>query len=644
MGINNKDMELICGINTHTMYLTVKMHRNLFTIIFIGGEHMKKKLFQKALAASLAAAMALSLAACGSGSDTGSSAGTTSGTESGAQTGGDTGSGSGEIQSNIDVAGITNLVAERSETYANSATVKHDSITVCANGDPGNLLPQDTQTSGKEILDNIFEKLYCIDGFGGELLPAVAETEAPKGDNYVETVSELPADAVNADASTGTEWYVYTVTIRDNVYDSDGNNITASDVAYSYNWLMKNSTPQNMGKFKYAEASADDPYTVRFYCDLLDGVSDSGNLFAQQWIFSETAMNSHNFENDPVGTGPYKVSDYSEGSSVTLEARDDYWAEGQDYQLARYCANVQTIKYVIMNEAAQQANALKTGEVAFSNAIDEVELPNFLNDGANAADYVVYPYKENLTYYLLPNCDSASQCSDENLRKAIMYAVDGATIALASGQSTAEVAYDLYNSKFPEYRDSWKTEDNYYNNPSLDTAKEYLDQSDYDGSELVLLTMSAPPACQNVATVIATVLQSIGINCKLDVEDGAQVTSVEDDPANWDLVIAMMAADDYGVVDVSRLMSESGFSGDRQTVNFITDDKLQELIATCNSADGWSEESTQELHEYLIEHAYGRGLFCTTTFNVVSSDITELSMSFKFLPMFGGCVYSDNQF
>lgn len=515
---------------------------------------------------------------------------------------------------------ITNMVEPLSETYANSATVKHESITLATRGDPGNLLPQDTQTSGKEILDCIFDKLYVIDGFGGELLPLVA--------------ADLPVD--NGDGTVD-------ITIRDNVYDSDGNHLTASDVAFSYEWLVTNSTPHNMGKYHGAEAV--DDTTVRFTVDTMDGVSDYGNLFAQQWVFTEAAMNAHDFANDPVGSGPYKLSSYTEGSEVVLEARDDYWLEGQDYQIARYCANVQTIRYRIMTDDTQQANALRTGELDYSNSVPENDLPDFLSDGEYAANYVVYPYQENLTYYLLPNCDPSSPCSDENLRKAIMYAVDGATAAIASGNSSAEVAYDLYNSKFPETREAWSTtEDTFYTNPSLETAQQFLSESNYNGEEIVLVTNDAPAACQNVSTVVATILQSIGINCTLQVLSGSISGTTMADPAVWDLTIGMMAADDYGVVDVARLMSKDSYGGGQETINFIVDPDLQELITTCNTIDGHTDENTQALHDYIIEHAYGRGLFCTTSYNVVTNQVKELAMSFKFLMMPGGCIYADNEF
>lgn len=508
---------------------------------------------------------------------------------------------------------------ELTEAYANSAKVKHKSIMPVLAGDPGNLLPINIDQNGKNCLDNIMERLYCIDGFGGELLPHLAV--------------DLPVD--NGDGT-------YDITIHDNIYDSDGNHLTAADVAFSYDYLLTNSTPQNMGKLKSVEAI--DDYVVRFHCDTLDGVSDYGNLFGQQWIWCEAAMKNHNFENDPVGTGPYVVDEYIAGSELKLSINPNYWAEGQEYQLSRFCANVEEIDYKIVTDSSQQANGLRTGDLDYSNTIAYTDIGDFMNDGQYAADFGIYPYLENLTFYLLPNCDAASVCSDINLRNAILYAVDGATCAAASGQSNAEVVVDLFNSKFPEMRDSWYEQDNYYNNPSLETAKEYLDKSNYNGEEIVLLTQDAPAVCSDVATVVVNVLTALGLNVKLDVQSGSVLRETESNPENFDLLISMMAADDYGTVLIERIMGEASFAGGQQTINFIQDDKLQELVALCNTKEGHTDENTQELHDYIIDNAYGRGLIALSANLVTRNDVSKICVSYMTHIVPGGCIYTDNEF
>lgn len=566
---------------------------------------MKNKAFSRFLALALAAAMMLSLAACGSGSSS--------------QPAGDASQpASGNAAAPEDSQGAAptgGTLTEVTELYAHSATVRHDSITVVAGGDPGNLLPQDTNHSGKEVLDSIFDKLYVIAGFGGELLPLVA--------------SDMPVD--NGDGT-------YTITIRDNIYDSDGNHLTAADVAFSYEWLVNNSTPQNMEKYHGAEAVGD--YEVRFTCDPLDGVSDLGNLFAQQYIFTEKAFGDHDFATDPVGSGPYALSSYTPGSEIKVVARDDYWCEGQEYQTSRNCANVQEIIFKIMNDTSQQANAMRAGELDYSNNLSDTDLPDFLEGGQYAGQYGAFSYMDNLTFWFSANCSDASPCQDENLRKAIMYAVNAAACAAASGNANAEIVYDFYNSKYPEVKEAWSTtEDTFYTNPSLEIAADYLAQSSYAGEELELVTEDAPQSLKDVATVIAQLLNSIGINCKLTLVTSAVWSDVYSNNDSFDLLLDMMASDDYGVVAYSRLLG----SGQMRTIA-EADPELERLVTLTNTAAGHTDENVQALHDLMIEHAYGRGVFAAAKYNVVTSEVVQICNNYKYYILPGSCIYADNEF
>ncbi len=568
---------------------------------------MKKKTLRRLLSFGLVAGMVLSLTACVSGEDS-----QQGGADPSQSLSAETQQPSDDGQSAAQTGGS---LTEVTELYAHSATVKHDSITVVAGGDPGNLLPQDTHNSGKEVLDSIFDKLYIIAGFGGELLPLVA--------------ADMPVD--NGDGT-------YTITIRDNVMDSDGNRLTASDVAFSYEWLVNNSTPQNMDKYHGAEAVSE--YEVRFTCDPLDGVSDLGNLFAQQYVFTEKAFNEHDFSTDPVGSGPYVLSSFTAGSEVKLTARDDYWCEGQDYQPSRCCANVQEIVYKIMNDPSQQANAMRTGELDYSNNLSDTDLPDFLEGGKYADQYGAFAYMDNLTYWFSLNCSSDSPCSDLNLRKAIMYAIDAKACAAASGNSGAEIVYDFYNAKYPEVKEAWSTtDDTFYTSPSLETAAEYLSQSGYNNEELELVTMDAPQSCQDVATVICNLLQSIGIKCKLTIVTSAVWNDVYANTTSFDMLLAMMASDDYGVVAYSRLLG----SGQMATIA-AADPELERLVTLTNTAAGHTDENVEALHDLMIDNAYGRGLFAAAKYNVVTSDVTQICNNFKYYILPGSCIFADNEF
>lgn len=585
---------------------------------------MKKheRIRQRAAAVTLTAAMTVCLAACGGGQTSESSQGTTAGMAAAAA-----GESVSETTANVSAAEVeTSTLNLLTDTYrANSASVRHDAVAAWVSSDPGQLVPIDIQKTGKEVMDEIFERLYVIDGFGGELLPQLAESEPQKVDGG------------------------YQIKLREGIYDSAANPIKASDVVFSYQYLLENSQPENMGQLLNVsqDIKAVDEYTVFFPTGELTGVSDMANLFAQQYIWSEKSWNENGqadgYSTNPIGSGPYIVSNYVTGSSLELVPNPDHWSEGKDFQLARYCANVDKITYYIVTDSTQAANALITGELDYSSIVSVLDQADFKEGGLYAADFNTYSYLASLTRFVLPNCSSDNAFADVNLRKAVMYALDGAQCAIAAGDTTADVAYDLFNAKFPEYRDSWYTDDTFYTNPSKEKAKEYLEASSYDGRELVILCQSGT-VWTNIGTYVLTQLQDIGISCRLNAVDNSLFTDTYNDPSNWDLLLAMMAGDNYGIVELDRMMCKDSYIAPRETMNFIVDEELQNLIAICKTAEGHNEENTQELHDYIIDNAYGRGLYAGTTCLIARKDIQELACNFKYYVMPGGCVYSDNQF
>lgn len=92
---------------------------------------------------------------------------------------------------------------------------------------------------------------------------------------------------------------------------------------------------------------------------------------------------------------------------------------------------------------------------------------------------------DNLTYDVEYNMsDSSVFKDDDNLRLALAYAIDkdGINVGVFNGNGTA--VKDFANATYPDYNSEWDSED--YYDYDVDKAKEYLEQSNYDGSTLRL--------------------------------------------------------------------------------------------------------------------------------------------------------------
>jgi len=501
---------------------------------------------------------------------------------------------------------------------ANSATVKHDQVVIALMADPEDLTPVNVNVGGKEVLDSIYERLYNIDGFGGPLYGVLAK--------------ELPVEV---------EPNVFEFEIYDYIYDSDGNHITASDVVFSTNYLVDSGYAQNFGKFDHIEAV--DDYTLRIYTtEPLNELGDWANIFGVIYVWSEKAMSEHSFATDPCGTGPYVCTYFRSGDKLVLEASENYWAEGTDHQNSRACANVQTIEYQIITEQSQNTVALRTEAIDYTTNLSDTDKAKFMEGGEFSEGWASFRWPSNLTYYIMPNCSEQSVCVDENLRKAIMYAIDPTVVLAVADNASAQVVYDMANAKFSGYNEAWLTQDNYYVNYSIETAKEYLAQSNYNGEPLTMLYASGN-LLQNICEAMQILLGEVGITVELKPESFSVMSADVVDPTAWDLYVDMMASDDYLVTVYARLFKDSNFADGQGTKNFIQDPQFQELINLCMSEEGNTQENLDALHDYTIEHAYSRGLFASYESAIYSNDILQICNTYKYAIIPGGCIYADNE-
>lgn len=136
-----------------------------------------------------------------------------------------------------------------------------------------------------------------------------------------ELATEMPVS--NADL---TEW---TVHLRDDVTFSDGSAFDADDVVAAYQAVLDPATASPLrGNYELVNSvRASDSSTVVF--DLATPYAGFPVLLTLGIPAAETVGGSildSPLAREPVGTGPYTLTNWQQGTSMTLTARDDYWA------------------------------------------------------------------------------------------------------------------------------------------------------------------------------------------------------------------------------------------------------------------------------------------------------------------------------
>jgi peptide/nickel transport system substrate-binding protein len=174
------------------------------------------------------------------------------------------------------------------------------------------------------------------------------------------------------DVAVGEDGKTFTYTIRDDVTWSDGQPLTAEDLAFTLNLYKNNHAyiPQGyLGIMESAEATS--PTTVEII------TKSPTSLFAGEVPYLYTyVLPKHvwegfdkpkQFDNVPmVGSGPFFVAEYKRGQFVRLE-RNPHWSGPEPY--------IDEIIFRIFKNEDALAEALKQGEIDFAY----LDTPNVFN-------------------------------------------------------------------------------------------------------------------------------------------------------------------------------------------------------------------------------------------------------------------------
>ncbi len=153
------------------------------------------------------------------------------------------------------------------------------------------------------------------------------------GEHVHEPLIQSTLTVTNPDLTIGgdlaTSWeasedgLTWTVTIRDDVSFTDGEALTASDVAFTYNTVKASSSVNDFTMLDYAEAI--DDTTVVFH--MVTPYSIWPYTMAIVGILPEHAYDPATYGSHPIGSGRYTLVQWDRGQQVILEANPNYYGE-----------------------------------------------------------------------------------------------------------------------------------------------------------------------------------------------------------------------------------------------------------------------------------------------------------------------------
>ncbi|RUR03388.1 ABC transporter substrate-binding protein [Labedella endophytica] len=147
-----------------------------------------------------------------------------------------------------------------------------------------------------------------------------------------------------------------TITTREGVTWSDGEDFTAEDVAFTFNLVAETPELNTTGLSAVAEATDENTVVLTFEeQSFMQEPSVLGNRgIVPEHIWKDVADPITEVNSSPVGTGPYTVESFSP-QSYLLTKNENYWEEGKPA--------IDQVRYISLENADSASAALLAGDI-----------------------------------------------------------------------------------------------------------------------------------------------------------------------------------------------------------------------------------------------------------------------------------------
>lgn len=421
--------------------------------------------------------------------------------------------------------GLAACGSSGTESSSSTATAESSagktSLTIVTDSDLGNMSPFGSGNSFAYFQDQVYESLFRL-GYNMEMTPVLAESWDQESDTH------------------------YIFHLREGVTDSAGNPVTAQDVLYSIKLYAQDATyKQYVEHIDLEKTTAPDDTTLDLY--FADTYAFAFTQLAGVRVVTQAAWEASGdgMITDPVGSGPYKLDEYVSGSYFTLSYNENYWGDEPA---------IKNVRFNIVSEPSQRTTQLETGVADLVMNLQASDVA-YIDDMDNF-DVTSHASYQSMTMFF--NMDPVSAMSSKELRQAVCYSVDNASINAAAYGGYCIPSKTLFSSAMLDYTDDMASE--MYTTSDPAKAAELIAASGKAGSTIHIATDGSAQE-----TTIAEMLQSNllenGIDVVIDSYDPATIWSVATDTSKWDLLLMIASTPaGYGLGEMNAFLNNLNFS------------------------------------------------------------------------------------
>lgn len=334
-----------------------------------------------------------------------------------------------------------------------------------------------------------------------------------------------------------------TVKVRKGVKWSDGKDLTAKDVAFSYNYSKDHPEIDRNGDWgengKIEAVKVVDEYTVQVVMKVANRFARN-SVFFQKWIvpehiFSKITDPATYVLQDPVVTGAFSVVKSFKSEMVVLGRNPNYW-QGDKLQ-------VDELRCPQFNSNDAALTLLQSGNVDWAHIFIPDAEKNYVQGDSHRKFWYGMNDSVRVSFnYMTPNKDNLKAFNNVDFKRAVSMAVDRGTIidSAVYGYLSKEVPTNtgLPPALFGFKDAAAQAEMAKYTKFDLEGAKALLAKAGFkdvngdgfvenpDGTKIGfdIISPAGWSDWNDGAAIVAQGLQKIGINAKAKATDLALVT------------------------------------------------------------------------------------------------------------------------
>ena len=394
-----------------------------------------------------------------------------------------------------------------------------------------------------------------------------------------------------------------TFTIRQGVKWSDGQPLTAQDVAFTYN-LVKQYADINLDGLNISSVSTSgDTVTVNFPTPQYMNLEYiAGEAILPQHIWSKVGDPGKYTDPTPVGTGPYKLGSFS-SQGITMTANPSYWQS----------VPVKKVFFPAYSSNTTATAALFSGQVTWTgNFISGVQQKFVQSDPAH---HLAYEAADS-SNAIIPNL-TKWPTNQLEVRQAISAAIDRSQIG-SEGEDGLESGLTNATGISPEFQAWAGPVSSMTQSPSADpaAAKQILQSHGwtlkngffYKGGKELSVTIMDPADYTDYAAddaLIAQQLKAAGINATFDgTTDDAWNSAVGSGNFQLTLHWSNGGINPYPLydnwLDDSLLSGSAGFTGDNEQLH---DPAIQTALQKVRGDQTTTEQAQdlQPIEQYVAK-------------------------------------------